>query len=113
MPPVEFDEIAGDAFDEIKEAFRTTFTYQPKAGGIYDNLVGIFDNRAQEVDPDTEQPVSSNVYTLGVKLEDLPFSPAKGDKTIIGSFSYRVIDVLEDGVEGVSVVLVLHRVKAA
>lgn len=111
MPPIEFDNLCKGAFDEIKRTLAVSFTYQPKSGiGVFENIRGVFDDRAQEVDPDTEIAISSNVYTLGVKLDDLPLAPSKGDKVIINSVSYKIIDSLEDGVPGVSTVLMLHRV---
>jgi hypothetical protein len=109
MPPDDFEALAKGAFDSIKCTLGVAAIYRPKAGGVI-TLRGVFDNRAQEVDPDTERPVSSNVYTLGVKLDDLPNPPAKGDKITIREKLYKVIDALEDGVPDASVVLVLHEV---
>lgn len=111
MPPKDFEDHAKDAFDRIKNSVGTKLneiTYQHKSGGTA-NIKGIFDDRAQDVDPDTEQPVSSNVYTLGIKLDDLLKAPVKGDKITIKKKLYRVVDALEDGIPGVSTVLVLHR----
>jgi len=112
VPPINFEDLAKCAFDEIKTGLGTkknAVCYQPKTGGVT-KLFGIFDDRAQEVDPDTERTVSSNVYTLGIKLDDLPLEPCKGDLVIIKNIKYKVIDALEDGVPGVSTVLVLHKV---
>lgn len=112
MPPKDFEDHAKDAFDRIKNSVGTKaneVTYQPKIGSAV-KLKGIFDDRAQEVNPDTEQPISSNVYTLGIKLDDLPKAPLKGDKVTIKNTLYRVVDALEDGIPGVSTVLVLHRI---
>lgn len=112
MPPIDFEQHTKDAFEEIKCAVGIAAIYIPKTGGQF-SIVGIFDNRAQEIDPDTEIPVSSNVYTFGLKLDDIPFAPVKGDQLLIKTIRYRVIDVLEDGVDDVSVVLILHRVEGA
>ena len=112
MPPVDFEQLAKDAFDEIKCTLGIDVIYSPKVGGRF-NIRGVFDDRAQEVDPDTEISVSSNVYTLGIKLDDIPFVPAKGDIAIIKNIQYKVIDSLEDGVPGASTVLVLHKVTGA
>ena len=108
MPPIDFEEMASDAFEEIKCAVGIEATYFPKVGAPVD-IVGIFDDRAQEVDPDTQIRVSSNVYTFGIKLSDLDFTPLKGDKIQIKDINYLVINALEDGVPDVSTVLVLHR----
>ena len=112
MPPIDFEEMASDAFEEIKCAVGIEATYFPKVGAPVD-IVGIFDDRAQEVDPDTEIAISSNVYTLGIKLADLPNLPVKGDTVRIKNIDYRVIDSKEDGAPGVSAVLILQRVKGA
>ena len=108
MPPIDFEQMTNEAFEEIKCAVGIEATYFPKVGAPKD-IVGIFDDRAQEVDPDTEIRISSNVYTFGLKLSDLDFTPLKGDKIIIKDITYLVINALEDGVPDVSTVLVLHR----
>jgi len=112
MPPFDFDKLAKTAFRRIKKALGTPVTYKPKKGGEF-NFKAVFDDRAQEVDPDTERPVSSNAFTLGIQLSDIPFEPEKGDTVIIKQVKYRVENPLEDGVPGVSVVLFMHRVGAA
>lgn len=109
--PIDFEALAKNAFDEIKCTLGIEALYRPKAGGQF-SIRGVFDDRAQEVDPDTEIPVSSNVYSLGIKLADIsPFKPTKGDKVIIKNVSYRVIDSLEDGVPDASTVLILHKLE--
>lgn len=109
MPPVDFEFLAKGAFDQIKCGLGIEAVYKPKKGGSF-KIRGIFDDRIQEVDPDTEIPVSSNVFSLGIKLDDLPLVPEKGDEVIIKNFVYQVIDSQEDGVPGVSTFLILHKV---
>lgn len=109
MPPIDFEDLAKPAFDQIKDSLGMAVTYEPKAGGSFP-IRGVFDDRIQEVDPDTEVPVSSNIYSLGVKLDDLPFEPEKGDAVIIKNVKYKVIDSREDGAHGVSTFLILHKV---
>ncbi len=112
MPPRGFEDLAKGAFDVIKIALGTRKAeamYRPKTGGSFP-LQGVFDDRAQEVDPDTEQPIDSNIFTFGVKLDDITSGlPDKGDRIIIKNVLYKVIRALEDGVPGVSTVLVLHK----
>lgn len=110
MPPIDFEALAKSAFDEIKCTLGIDALYYPKSGGEF-SIRGVFDDRAQEVDPDTEIAISSNIYSLGIKLADIPFAPKKGDKVIIKKISYQVIDSLEDGVPDASTVLILHKVK--
>jgi hypothetical protein len=109
MPPVDFANLAASAFDQIKCALSVEALYMPKTGG-QTSIRGPFDDRAQEVDPDTDIVISSNIFTFGLKLSDLSLPPEKGDKLRINEKNYVVIDVQEDGVEGVSVVLFLHKV---
>ena len=113
MPPGDFESLASAAFDEIKRGLGNKVgdaTYRRKRDGrLIKNIQGIFDDRAQQVDPDTEQVISSNLYTFGVKLADIQGDPEKGDQVIVKGVTYTVVDSLEDGVQGVSTVLVLHR----
>jgi len=111
MPP--FENLANGAFNIIKRSLGLKdgeATYFPKAGGSI-NIRGVFDDQAIEVDPDTEKVISSNVFTFGIQLRDLPAEPEKGDRIKIKETMYRVNDSQEDGVPGVSAVLVLHKVK--
>ena len=112
MPPIDFEQLAKQAFDPIKNTLGIEATYFPKVGAPVD-IRGVFDDRAQEVDVDGEIRVSSNVYTFGLKLDDLDFAPLKGDKLVIKDITYQVINALEDGVPDASTVLVLHRVTGA
>ena len=109
MPPIDFDVLAASAFDQIKCVLGIEALYLPKAGGQI-VLRGVFDDQVQEVDPDTEKVISSNIFTFGLKLSDIPNKPLKGDKLIIRNVAYQVIESREDGVPDVSTVLILHKV---
>ena len=109
MPPDNFEGMAKGAFDVIKRTLGTTAIYLPKTGGSFP-IEGPFSDLVQEVDPDTEQPVSSNLFTFGLKLDDIPNPPVKGDKIKIKTTIYKVLDPQEDGVPDVSAVLILHKV---
>lgn len=109
MPPIDFDVLAASAFDVIKCTLGIEGLYLPKAGGQI-IIRGVFDDRIQEVDPDTDKVISSNIFTFGIKLADLPNKPVKGDKVILRNVAYQVIDSREDGVPDVSTVLIMHRV---
>lgn len=111
MPPIDFDILASSAFDQIKCVLGIEVLYLPKAGGAI-VLRGIFDDRIQEVDPDTDKIISSNIYTFGCKIDDIGFKPVKGDKIVINNVFYQVIESREDGVPDVSTVLILHKVVA-
>ena len=112
MPPFDFENASKKAFDSIKNTLGIELTYFPKVGAPVD-IRGVFDDRSIDSDPDTEVRVSSNLYTLGIKFDDLNFLPAKGDKALIKGIFYLVIDSQEDGVSGASTFLVLQREKAA
>lgn len=109
MPPINFEDLAEKAFDAIQDTLSTDAIYKPKAGGQF-KIRGPFDDRAQQVDPDTEQVISSNIFTFGLQLSDLKSPPKKGDSLVVKNQTYKVIDSQEDGVPGVSVVLILHKV---
>lgn len=104
-----FDSLADKAFKQVRKVLNTTVTWLPKAGGRF-SFDGIFDDATILVDPDTEVRVSSNIFTLGFRYRDLPETPVKGDKAVVNGKDYRVVEVKEDGVEGVSGVLILHKV---
>lgn len=112
MPLIDFDVLAASAFDSIKRTLGIEASYLPKIGGQI-TVRGVFDDRVQEVDPDTDKVISSNIHTFGLKLADLPAKPVKGDKLLIRNATYQVIDSREDGVPDVSTVLILHKVVTA
>lgn len=112
MSPNDFETLAKTAFDKIKVGLGTKegdALYEPKAGGSI-AIRGVFDDRIQEVDPDTERIISSNRFTFGINLNDIPAAPVKGDIVKIKGVSYKVIESREDGVQGVSAELILHKV---
>lgn len=94
MPP--FSDLESIVHETIKDTFGETVIYEPSTGGGYD-LQGVFNNRHIAIDPDTEQTVSSNINTLGVKLADMQNPPKKGDFVTIRDVKYKVRDTQEDG----------------
>jgi len=106
-----FKTLAKGAFRAIRSALSNNpedAIYLPKIGGSHP-IRGPFDDRTQDVDPDTQQQISSNVFSFGFLLDDLPVTPLEGDKIKIENVTYHVVDCIEDGVPGVSVVLILHK----
>ncbi len=111
MPPTDFEKLAEGVIKNATRVLgRGDVIYKPLSGGEY-SIRGIFDDRAQQVDPETEEVVSSNVYTLGIALKDLPVPPKKGDTVLIANEEYQVISSQEDGAPGVSTALFMHKVK--
>jgi len=108
--PTDFKHHGNDILECAKFAFGEhdePVIYKPITGGSYD-IVGIFDNQFEQVDPDTERVVAGNQVTLGIKLNDLAKKPQKKDVVIVRDIRYRVIDSQEDGVAGA--ILFLHKV---
>lgn len=114
MSPTDFKEHANDIIDCALLVFGDhaengkEVIYEPAKGGTFP-IVGIFDDQFELIDPDTEQVISSNQVTLGIKLDDLPEAPVKGDRVIVRDTRYIVIDSREDGVAGA--ILFLHKEK--
>lgn len=106
MPPLDFRTLACNILDAAKSCFGEDVLYVPKVGTPL-NIRGIFDNQFEQIDPDTEIVISSNQPTLGIKLNDLPLPPAKGDKVFVRDIEYRIVDSQEDGVAGS--LLFLHK----
>lgn len=80
--------------------------YFPRRGGTF-TICGIFDERFEQVDPDTEELVASNIPTVGINLKDIPFPPEQGDEVRVLGKTYLVTDSQEDGLGGTR--LFLHR----
>lgn len=108
MAPVNFESLAKTAFTSVKNVLGTEVIYTPKTGGIF-NIRGVFDDRGEEIDPDSERLISTNAFTLGIKFADLPKLPVKGDRVQIQGVKYQVINILEDGALDASTVLHLHK----
>ena len=108
--PLGIDELFDDIHECAKETFGEEIVYSPKSGGRFD-IIGIFNEIFEQIDPDTERIVASNEPTCGIKLSDIPFRPIKGDIILRPKTddSFRVVDSREDG-EGMSQ-LFLHRMK--
>lgn len=91
-----FDKLTAGIQDNIKGAFGEDAEYEPKKGGSI-SIVGVFNDKFLFVDPQTQQVVSSQQPTFGVKLSDLGAPPAKGDGVTIRGKKYLVHDSQEDG----------------
>ncbi len=60
-------------------------------------ITAIFDNEFQQVDPDTGAVVISTQPMIGIKDNQLPQPPSKGDRVIIRDVEYKIIDHRQDG----------------
>ncbi len=99
------NRILGHTTRILGEKIKYTF----KKGGDV-QIDAIFDQEWEQVDPDTEQVVSTNQPVLGVRLSDLKDEPKIGDEILIlrDNKKYVVQDTREDGQGGVSLFLRLQ-----
>jgi len=110
MADSEFSSQVSDLLDCAAFAFGIDVTYMPVKGGSH-AIKAIFDNQWEQVDPDTETVIASNLPRINVKLQDLKklgIVPCKKDRVDIKGVLYQVIDSQEDG-QGASE-LILHKV---
>ena len=84
--------------------FGEEVLYKPLKGGSY-NLQAVFDRNFQQVDPDTEVIIASNVPAIGVNLNDMYEKPEQGDEVEIEDELFRVSDSQEDGQGGSTLIL--------
>lgn len=103
---VDFRDRVDRLLDKCTKTFGEKIIYYPKSGGSYP-IEAIFDNDYENVDPETEQVVSSNQPVIGVNLNDLKFEMKKDDQARVRNLMYRVVEVREDGQGGAS--LFLHK----
>ena len=106
-----------DTTDTIMKACEGSFgesvTYNPAAGGSFD-IVGIYDDSWEGVDPSSGQMASMTAPMLGVRISDLnalsivPVAGMNGDQVIARGKTYRIIDVKTDGHAAYN--LILHEV---
>jgi len=101
---VSFKELVGGLLDVAIPTFGETIDYRPNAGGSF-SIEAVFDRSFEQIDPDTEEVIASNVPMLGIKLANLPFSPDRGDEVRIGRERFQVIDSQEDGQGGARLIL--------
>lgn len=88
-------------------AFGEPVAYTHVKKRVTRNINAIYDEIFEQVDPDTEIVVASNLLTLGIKLSDLPYPPEKNDKVKLRGKVFLVVDSMEDGQGGSE--LQLHR----
>lgn len=103
---MDFRDRVDRILNHCKKTFGERVTYHPYKGGSI-VITGIFDNRHESVDPETEQVISSNQPVLGVNLNDVDFEIKINDKVKIRNLLYKIIEVREDGQGGAQ--LILHK----
>lgn len=93
--------------DVVTNTFGQDVTYYHISGAI-STLVGVFTNNYIEVSLGGDNAMSSLKPVLFVQLADLPEEPTTGDKCVLDSVEYKIIDSKDDG--GGGTLLVLHKI---
>lgn len=96
-----WSDITSSILNQGIAAFGQSVTYIP-AKGTAQTISGVLDASSTDLALGHGAPVSSVSPKLGIRLADLSSKPAKGDVVQIGSATYRVIDVENDGQGGTS-----------
>jgi hypothetical protein len=65
-------------------------------------LVGMFDEAYQEVDPHSRMPIGSTGPAVHLRSADLPAYPAEADRLVIRGRTFRIVLPKPDG-EGVTI----------
>lgn len=76
-------------------------------GGADILIQGIFDKNYISIDPDTGATISSTTPVLGIVASDLPRLPDEGDRVVIRTITYKVMEYQPDS-EGM-IKLILHK----
>ena len=96
--------------DACKRSFGETVLYTPDAGeGDEIEITAIVDQAFEAVDPNTGTIVVSQQPVIGIKDDDLPSDPQKGDLITARETDFIVIEVQRDGQAGSK--LLLHKVE--
>jgi len=102
LPP--FKQMVDSLLSHNIRVFGEEVSYKPLSGGSY-TLYAVFDRNFEQVDPDTQVIVASNVPMLGVNLNEMHEEPEQGDQVEIIDETFRVVDSQEDGQGGASLIL--------
>lgn len=95
--------------DACKRSFGESVLYTTDAGdGDQIEITAIVDQAFEVVDPNTGAYIISEQPIIGIKDDDLPSAPQKGDLVTARSTDYQVIEVQKDGQAGSK--LLLHKV---
>ena len=103
-PKGSFKDLYGGLLDVALPTMGETVCYRSKRGGVF-TINAVFDENAIDIDPDTEEFVSSNNPRIGIKLSDLPVTPLENDRVDIGKLKFKVKEVREDGQGGAEIFL--------
>lgn len=99
-----------DAMDRLNKKSLSTFGEEAvySGTGMSDTtLQVIFDNNFTAIDPQTGMEVMTTQPMIGIKLDDLPREPFRGDTISLNGISYKITEYHPDS-EGMAKLL-LHR----
>ena len=91
---------------KCRDTFGEPAIYTP-VGGTAIEIDVIMDATFEAVDPNTGTIIISNQPKIGVKIDDLPGEPQKGDLVTVRGIDFRVIEKQTDGQAGTQ--LLLHK----
>jgi len=101
-PKGSFKDLYCGVLDIAIPCLGESVCYRPRVGGVH-TINAVFDEKAINIDPDTEEFISSNDPKIGIKLSSLPHTPQEGDRVDIGKRQFEVKDVREDGQGGAEI----------
>ncbi|MEF2145126.1 MAG: hypothetical protein V3573_06745 [Desulfovibrionaceae bacterium] len=85
-----------DDLDMVFDDFGEDVEYRPQwAETLF--LSGVFDREYLALDPDTETYVMGVQPALRVRVADLPLEPETGDRVLLESGEYELIEYQPDG----------------
>ena len=104
-----WDEARAKAQRKVVDYFGRSIVFLPFGDATeYEIDKAVFDETYQAIDPDTGAIIQSTQPMLHVKLDDLPSTPASGDRVRVRGDVYRIVRYEPDGLGLAS--LYLHKV---
>jgi hypothetical protein len=101
---MSFKDLVGGLLSVAIPIFGEKVDYRPTKGGSF-LIDAVFDEFFEQVDPNSEEIVASNVPMIGIKANAIPFPPEQEDEVRIGQRRFKVVDSQEDGQGGISVLM--------
>jgi hypothetical protein len=104
---MEWRDKTRGVMDACKSAFGESIVYTPINGSPIE-LIAIIDEAFEAVDPNVDAIIISQQPMIGIKIDDLPSEPQKGDLVTMRGKDFKVIEAQTDGQAGTK--LLLHKV---
>lgn len=111
---MSWDDLTDGIMECAEDVFGSLVTYEPKAGGTFEDMTMIFDDEHEIIDLDGDEAgVSSVQPMLGVRMQSfraiVGADPLQEDELVVQKTGqrYQVVDVMQDGQAAWT--LVLHK----